>query len=117
MPADNKIRTIAVTLVHIEVVVGLWLYFISPLISNFISSFKESVHVKDIRFFGMEHSIMMLVAAVIITIGSAKAKRKKTDIEKFKSLAIWFTIGLLIILISIPWPFSPMAARPWFRSF
>ncbi|MCC6286866.1 MAG: hypothetical protein IT249_03185 [Chitinophagaceae bacterium] len=115
--ADNKTRKVSITIVHLEIITGLWLYFISPLISNFLGNFKESVHVKDIRFFGMEHSIMMLVAAVIITIGSAKAKRKNTDIEKFKTWAIWFTIGLLIILISIPWPFSPMAARPGFRSF
>jgi hypothetical protein len=116
-PADNKIRTIAMIVVHFQIILGLWLYFISPLISQFFSNFKTAVHVKDVRFFGMEHSIMMLIAAVIITIGSAKAKRKKTDVEKFKTLAIWFTIGLLIILISIPWSFSSMAARPDFRPF
>jgi hypothetical protein len=65
----------------------------------------------------MEHSLMMIVAIVIITIGSAKAKRKPTDIEKFKTMAIWFSIGLFIILVNIPWPFSPFASRSFFRPF
>jgi len=65
----------------------------------------------------MEHSVMMITAIVIITIGSAKAKRKLTDKEKFKTMAIWFTVGLVIILISIPWTFSSFASRPYFRPF
>ena len=83
----------------------------------FMKNFKEAVHQKDIRFFGMEHSIMMVVAIVLITIGSVIAKRKSTDQDKFKTVAIWFTIGLIIILISIPWTFSPFVSRPNFRSF
>ncbi|MEJ7740420.1 MAG: hypothetical protein WKF97_23625 [Chitinophagaceae bacterium] len=65
----------------------------------------------------MEHITMMLTAIIVITIGSAKTKRKSTDQEKFKTMATWFTIGLLIILTSIPWPFSPLTSRPFFRPF
>ncbi|PVD50973.1 hypothetical protein DC498_17465 [Terrimonas sp.] len=115
--ADNKARIWSIILVHIEFILGLWLYFISPVIEFFRNNFKEAVHQKDVRFFGMEHSVMMLIAVILITIGSSKAKRKKTDTEKFRTLAIWFTIGLIIILISIPWSFSPFAARPAFRPF
>jgi len=59
----------------------------------------------------------MLTAIVIITIGSAKAKRKTMDKDKFKTMAIWFTIGLVIILTSVPWWFSPLVNRPNFRPF
>jgi len=65
----------------------------------------------------MEHSVMMILAITIITLGSAKTKRKQSDKEKFKTMAIWFTIALLIILTSIPWKFSPLASRPYFRTF
>lgn len=115
--SDNTARTLAVTFVHLEFILGLILYFTSPVIEFFRNNFKEAVQQKDVRFLGMEHSVMMLIAVVLITIGSAKAKRKATDTAKFKTLAIWFTIGLLIILISIPWPFSPFAERPAFRPF
>jgi hypothetical protein len=60
---------------------------------------------------------VMLTAIILITIGSAKAKRKTTDQEKFKTMAIWLTIALLLILSSIPWSFSPLISRPMFRAF
>jgi hypothetical protein len=112
---DNTLKLTTVTLVHIQLLIGVWLYFISPIISMFFHNFKELVHDRQIRFFGIEHNLMMLAAIILITIGSVKAKNKPTDKEKFKTIAIWFTIGLIIILISIPWPFSPLASRPFFR--
>jgi cytochrome b561 len=114
---DNSVRRWTTAATHIQLVFGLWLYFISPIIDYFLHNYKDAVHEREIRFFGMEHSFMMITAIVIITIGSAKAKRKKTDNEKFKTMAIWFTVGLLIILTSVPWAFSPLTSRPYFRSF
>lgn len=114
---DNNIRIITVTVAHLQLVVGLSLYFISPIVAYFFTGFPEIIHQREIRFFGMEHSIMMLTAMILITIGSAKAKRKLTDKEKFKTLAIWLSIALFIIFTSIPWAFSPFTARPYFRPF
>lgn len=116
-PFDNRVRHITATIAHIQLALGLWLYFISPLISYFLKNFKSAVKERSIRFFGMEHAAMMLVAIIIITVGSASAKRKKWDEQKFKTMAIWFTIAFVIILINIPWKFSPMASRPYFRPF
>ncbi len=113
---DERMRWITATIAHIQLVIGVWLYFISPVVNYFLHNFKDAVG-QQIRFFGMEHVTMMLTAIVIITIGSAKAKRKNTDGEKFKTMAIWFTIGLLIILTSVPWSFSPLVGRPNFRPF
>ena len=114
---DNSVRTWTVTIAHIQLLEGLWLYFISPIIKYFLQNFKEAVHQGEIRFYGMEHSFLMILAIVILTIGSAKTKRKRTDKNKFIAMAVWFTIGLLIILVSIPWPFSPLSGRPYFRWF
>ncbi|HEX8023872.1 hypothetical protein [Mucilaginibacter sp.] len=114
---DDRVRVISATIAHIQLTVGLWLYFISPIANYFISHFKEAVHERQIRFFGMEHVTMMLIGITLITIASAKAKRKTTDQEKFKTMAIWLTIALLVILSSIPWSFSPLISRPLFRAF
>ena len=114
---DDAVRHTTATIAHVQLVIGVWLYGISPVIHYFLHHFKEAVHQREIRFFGMEHSLMMLVAIVTITIGSVKAKRKTIDREKFKTMAIWFTIGLLILLSSIPWSFSPLVSRPLFRAF
>lgn len=114
---DNAVRHWTATVAHIQLVAGIWLYFASPIVDYFLHHYKDAVHQRGIRFFGMEHSSMMFISIILITIGSAKAKRKQTDTEKFKTMAIWFSIALLIILVSIPWPFSPMAGRPYFRPF
>lgn len=58
---------------------------------------------------------MMIVSVVLITIGSMKTKRKSEDQEKFKTMTIWFSIALVIILVNLPWPFSPFASRGWVR--
>lgn len=114
---DNFIRHTTATITHIQLLIGLSLYFISPVVDYFLHHFKEAVHERQIRFFGMEHITVMIIAIVVITIGSAKAKRKQTDKEKFKTMTIWFSIGLLLIITSIPWQFSPLTSRPYFRAF
>ncbi|MGR3810320.1 hypothetical protein [Jiulongibacter sp. NS-SX5] len=114
---DNSIRHWTATFAHIQLLLGLSLYFISPLITYFLCDFPETIHQREFRFFGMEHSLMMLIGIVVVTIGSAKAKRKPTHAEKFRTIAIWYSIGLLIILSSVPWPFSPFTARPYIRPF
>ncbi|MEH0153876.1 hypothetical protein V6R21_06990 [Limibacter armeniacum] len=114
---DNLVRHNTATVAHIQLMLGLWLYFISPVVDYFLDNFSEAVHMREIRFFGMEHITVMLIAIVVVTIGSAKAKRKPTDKEKFKTMAIWFSVGLFLILTSIPWAFSPLTSRPYFRSF
>jgi lauroyl/myristoyl acyltransferase len=57
---------------------------------------------------------MMLIAIVLITIGSAKAKRQTDDSQKYKKLAIWFGIALVLILAAIPWPFRAEIGKSLF---
>lgn len=114
---DNTVRHVTATIAHIQLVWGLWLYIISPLTEYFRDHFSTAVHDRQFRFFGMEHSLMMLTAVTLITIGSAKAKRQATDQQKFKMMATWYTIALLVILSSVPWSFSPLISRPNFRAF
>ena len=114
---DNAIRHWTATIAHIQLLIGIVLYFISPIIDYFLHHYSEAVHQRQIRFFGMEHSVVMVLAIIILTIGSMKAKRVATDQAKFKTMAIWFTLALLIILALIPFPFSPMVNRPYFRGF
>jgi hypothetical protein len=103
--------------VHIQLTLGVWLYFVSPVVDYFLNNFGAAVHMREIRFFGMEHITMMIVAVVLLTIGSVKVKRAKEDQKKFKRMLIWYSIVLLIIFLSIPWSFSPFTSRPLYRIF
>lgn len=114
---NGILQTITLSLAHLQLVIGLYLYFISPISNYFLSHFSEAVHERELRFFGMEHILVMLLAIILITIGSSKVKKATADVQKFKLQFIWFGIGLLLILSSIPWSFSPLISRPLFRLF
>lgn len=112
---DNTVRHWAATIAHIQLIIGMILYFQSPLVQYFLDNFKTGVGNFDITFFGLIHGALMWISIALITIGSAAARRKENDAEKFKTMMIWFTAALVIIFIAIPWPFSPFANRPYFR--
>jgi len=56
---DNSLRRWAAAIAHVQLVIGLWLYFISPFAVYFLHNFPASVHQREFRFFGMEHSLMI----------------------------------------------------------
>lgn len=55
---DNSVRHWTATIAHIQLLIGIWLYLISPVTDYFLYHFKEAVHLREIRFFGMEHSLI-----------------------------------------------------------
>ncbi|MBU2946507.1 hypothetical protein [Zobellia uliginosa] len=112
---DNLTRHWTATIAHIQLVIGIILYSQSPTIKYFWENFDQAITDLESTFFGLIHIILMLLAIVFLTIGSALAKRKPTDSAKFKTMLIWFALALLIIFIAIPWPFSPLAHRPYIR--
>ena len=64
---DNLVRHGTATIAHIQLLLGLALYFVSPIVQYFLQNFSEGVHQREIRFFGMEHIFMMLLASIRIT--------------------------------------------------
>jgi len=112
---DNAVRHWTATIAHIQLLIGIILYTQSPIIKYFWQNFNEAIQNLDLAFFGLLHLILMLTAIILITIGSALSKRKTTDNDKFKTMLVWFSVSLIIIFIAIPWPFSPLANRPYFR--
>ncbi|MFC3157604.1 hypothetical protein SAMN05443633_10960 [Chryseobacterium arachidis] len=112
---DNSVRHWTATIAHIQLVLGITLYSQSPIIKYFWNNFDEAKKSFDLLFFGLIHIFLMLFSIILITIGSSVSKRKITGKDKFKTMLIYYAIALIIIFIAIPWPFSPLANRPYFR--
>lgn len=112
---DNSVRHWSATIAHIQLVLGITLYSQSPIIKYFWDNFNEAKKSFDLLFFGLIHIFLMLFSIILITIGSSVSKRKITGKDKFKTMLIYYAIALIIIFIAIPWPFSPLANRPYFR--
>lgn len=113
--AANLVRHWTATIAHIQLLLGILIYTKSPLIAYFWHNLSEALDNRDNTFFGIIHITLMLLAIIIITIGSAKAKRRSADSAKYKTMLVSYCAALAIIFIAIPWPFSPFAVRPLSR--
>lgn len=98
----------------IQLLIGLILYFSNGWFTS-LKHIGESMKDPMVRFFTIEHSIMMIIAWILVHAGRVSVKKAVTSQAKFKKSLIFFGIALLIILIAIPWPFREAVARPWFR--
>jgi len=114
---DNSIRHWTATAAHIQLTVGILLYTQSPLVASFWHHPQTGIYNLNLTFYSIIHLLLMLLSIVVLTIGSAMAKRKTMDREKFRTMLIWFSIALVLILIAVPWPFSPLSGRPYLRTF
>ncbi len=110
--ADRRAALIFVASLHLSAVLGLLLYTsVSPLTTAYFGQFGAAMKVGAVRFFLVEHPFGMLLGVILVTIGSARVKRATSDALKHKRALLFFGLGLLAIVLSIPWPFYP-AARP-----
>ncbi|MCI5084142.1 MAG: cytochrome B [Saprospiraceae bacterium] len=98
---DKRPALFGLITTHLQLVLGLILYFISPLVSFEEGFMKNTIT----RFYTIEHLSLMLLAIILITVGYSRAKRKSEDKAKFGSIFTFYLIGLILILLAIPWPF------------
>lgn len=96
---DRKIALFALIFTHIQLLFGLIVYFVSPLGLAVLGEMKD----RDLRLTSLEHPLINIIAIVLITIGWSKHKKASTANAKFKTFAIFYTLGLLLILSRIPW--------------
>lgn len=93
---------IGLIVMHLQILLGIILYFVSPLgLSNFSS---ESMGNTISRFYIVEHPLGMIIAAVLITIGYKQSKKIiLSDKARYTRLLIYYTLGLAIVAYLIPW--------------
>jgi hypothetical protein len=111
--SDKKLYLVTLIFTHLQLLIGLVLYFVSPIVDQAYADFGAAMKNQVLRFWAVEHFTVMLLAIILITIGYSSAKKVQKAVTKHKRIAIFYLIGLLLILISIPWPFSSVA-RSWF---
>ena len=101
---DFKISLFALIATHIQVLIGFILYFTATLgYSLLADSGMKVMKNSEARFFAIEHPLTMIIAVVLITIGYSKHKKQLTSKAKFKTLAVFYTIALILVLSRIPW--------------
>jgi len=98
---DFRISLFALIFTHIQMVLGLLLYFTSP----YFASWQAGGVMGDsfLRLVLVEHPFINLIAIALITIGWSKHKKVLESKPKFKRIAIGYGIGLILILLRIPY--------------
>lgn len=100
---DFRISLFTLIVSHIQLLIGLVLYFVSP--NGFKNISANGMGGLDSfgRLLAVEHPFVGILAVAFITIGYSKHKKKLTSTPKFKVLSIFYTLGLLLVLSRIPW--------------
>ena len=96
---DRKIALFALIAIHMQLLVGIILYFVSPLGLDSLGQMSDKV----LRLTSLEHPLINIIGIVLITIGWSKHKKLMTSESKFKTFSIFYGLGLLLILSRIPW--------------
>jgi hypothetical protein len=114
---DKKAGLFLMIAAHTTLLVGLYLWLAGPWgLANIRNlGFGEVMKNKVYRYFAIEHLTGMLIAIVLITIGRGAAKKNIPDAAKFKRSFWLFLVALIIILVTVPWPFREGigAGRGW----
>jgi hypothetical protein len=101
---DLRIALFTLIVSHIQLLIGFAWYFMSPAYKHLKEiGMGEAMKDAQTRLLTVEHPLMMLLAIIFITIGFSKHKKKEKDSEKFKVIAIYYGIALLVILSRLPW--------------
>jgi hypothetical protein len=114
-PADERAHAGFVGILDLQFTLGLLLYlFLSPFPRAFFSGLPGSMKVSELRFFGIEHIVMMLVAIGVAHVGRKLSKRREGAARH--RLVFWTAlVPLLLAFSAVPWPFSHVK-RPLLRA-
>ncbi len=96
---DRRFALLGLIATHLQLVFGLVLYFVSPWGFASFGQMSDSA----LRLTSLEHPLVNIIAIVLITMGWSKHKKAEENHSKFKSISVFYGIGLLLILSRIPW--------------
>lgn len=102
---DKLVNLVAMALLHTQFLIGLVLYFQSPIVEIALNDFGAAMKDSTLRFFVMEHLVLMLAAVVMITIGRKRGQSAQDPKIMHRRILVWYSVVLLVILAAIPWPF------------
>ncbi|MCY1021285.1 hypothetical protein [Pyxidicoccus sp. MSG2] len=116
-PADRRLQLFFVSAFDLQLLLGMTLYFaLSPLTPRSMEALRTNLSVSFLRFFSLEHPVMMLLALIAAHVASALSRRAGEAQRKHRVWAVGLLVAMLLIALGIPWPWLSHG-RPLFRGF
>ena len=100
---DLRISLFGLIFSHIQLLIGLILYFVSPWFDQWASIGMGVMRDPQTRLYLVEHPITNILAIVLITMGWSMHKRQFESSKKFLRIILFYSLGLLLLLSRIPW--------------
>lgn len=100
---DFRLGLFTLIVSHIQLLIGLILYFVSPRFALWGELGGGVMKDALARLFLVEHPLINVIGVALITIGYSKHKKKLTSASKLKTIAIFYSIALVLFLSRIPW--------------
>lgn len=94
---NRKINLFAMVSAHLQLLVGLILYFVSPFVQFNSTTMQNPLT----RYWTVEHIFMMIFAIALITVGHSKSKKEVTDTGKHRYIALMYILAVVVIIAAI----------------
>ena len=113
-PQDELWGLLLTISADLQLLVGLVLYFLSPITKMGFSNFATAMRIDAARFFIVEHPAAMIIAIALIHVARVKIRKAADPSRKHRIALVLFGIAMVVIIISIPWPWlpPPFVSRP-----
>lgn len=95
--SDNKIGLFLFIATHLQLLLGLILFFVSPVVQFSGAAMKDAAT----RYWLVEHNTAMVIAIIFITLARTSSKKMADSEAKHKRMFIFNLIALVIIILTI----------------
>lgn len=83
----------------VQVLLGIILLFVSPLVRTAFADFGAAMGDSALRRIVIEHPLLMIIAAVLVHVGVSRGR--KTDSSR--TAAIFYVLAAIVVAYAIPW--------------
>ncbi|MGI4020718.1 MAG: hypothetical protein ACRYFA_04370 [Janthinobacterium lividum] len=94
---NRKLNLFALISVHTQLIVGLILYFISPLVQFSSATMKDATA----RYWTVEHITMMIIAIALITIGYSRSKKVLVPEKKHFNIFVFYLLAIITVIVTL----------------
>ncbi len=97
--ANRKLNLFSLIFTHTQLLIGLVLYFVSPLVNY--AKMGEAMKDATTRYWTVEHAVLMIFAVILITVGYSRSKKAQLAVAKHRAIAVYYGLALLVIVVAI----------------
>jgi hypothetical protein len=98
---DDKLSLFLFICAHTQLLIGIMLYFVSYGGGHRVQFNAQTMKEAALRYFAVEHALMMIIAIALITIARVSSKKTAVDQIKHKRMLIYNALALVLIIATV----------------